>query len=116
MTEVNHRVSKEASNKFFELGLKWFSKLEETKRNQGIRKPTAQFAHLRKKMYSKHVPPIKLDITYQHIESGEITHLEGLSATPTSKFPPSQYKKLLEVAYVEVKKITISFHSDNFKY
>lgn len=100
LNEVNHRVSKEASNKFWEISNRMFHQLYLAKENQGRKIP--QFPQLRTKLYENEVPDIKLSIGYECKETGEITVVEDVSSTPVSKFPPATYRKLYETAYVSV--------------
>ena len=95
-------MSKEASNSFFELGKKWFFDLFEAKARQGISSKTPQFVHLRRMMYKKYVPKVYLEISYMMKSTKEITTLRDLESTPLSRFPPNEYKKLYEIAYVKV--------------
>lgn len=61
-----------------------------------------QISHLRDKMYETKVPPVKMEIGFQNKASGEVTVLEDVHSSPVSRFPPSTYKCLYEIAYVDV--------------
>lgn len=98
MIEINHRVSKEASNLFWRLGNALFHDLHLAR---GQRKRVPQFPHLRNKLYDTKVPKVNLKIGYQSKEDGEITVFEG-TRDPVSRFPPHTYKRIYEIAWVDV--------------
>ena len=100
--ELLHRVSKEASNSFFELGKKWFFPLFEAKRLEGVTKNSPQFVHIRRQLYKKRIPPVLLEVAYKNNDTGEINVLKDLQSIPISKYPRSEYTKLYESAYVKV--------------
>lgn len=104
VTEIQHHVSKAASDAFFELGKKWFHVLFEAKYREGVSKKTPQFVHIRRRLYDKYTPPVRMEIGYRNKESGLVEIQKDLLSTPTSKFPPSQFQKLYEIASVEVIK------------
>ena len=99
LQEVNHRISKEASNSLWRLANDSFHQMYLAKANQGRKIP--QLPHLRRKVYDDNLPPIKMAIAYQSKEDGEITVVE-VESNPVSKFPPSRYRKLYEIASVKV--------------
>lgn len=105
MIEVDHHVSKEATNCFFDAGKKWFSLLERAKTTQGVGAKTPTFAHLRKKLYDAKVPKISMEISYKHRITGEITTVKDVESTPVGKYPRHEYEKLYESASVEVKQL-----------
>lgn len=95
-------MSKTASNQYFELGKKYFSKLFKAKNDEGITRRTPKFVHLRRQLEKTKVPKISMEIKYRNKETGEVTTLEDVESTPTSGFPPDKYEKLYEKASVEV--------------
>lgn len=99
--ESDHRISKQASNCFFDLGKKWFYELFDAKRREGIFKETPKFVSIRRKL-NKKLPDISLDFRYKHKVTGEIVELKDLESTPTGKYPPNEYDKLCEIASVKV--------------
>ena len=101
--EVNHHVSKVASEAFWNLGKKWFHHLFRTKEIQGVLRKTPTFVHIRRQFYKKYVPPVQMDVAYQNKENGELTILEGTEVIPRNRFPASQFHKLWEIGHVEVK-------------
>lgn len=101
VAEVDHRVSKEASDDFFKIGLKWFPILHEAKIREGVSTKTPQFTHIRRTLHKKKVPPIHLEIGYKHKVTGEVIVVED-ECTPKSRFPPQQYEKTHEIASVKV--------------
>ena len=102
LVEMDHRVSKEASNCFFEVAKKWIWKLYHAKNLEGIVANTPQFVNIRRQLFARFVPPISLSFGYRHKESGEITVLEDLESTPFMRFPRTEYTKLYEIASVKV--------------
>ena len=109
--EIHHRMSQEASNALFEVARKWFFKLFKAKFDEGIAREPPQFVHLRRQLYKKKVPPVHLEVSYQNKETDEIVTLKDLESTPTSRFPPNQFVKLYESAYVKVFKSNYYFLS-----
>lgn len=99
---MHHRVSKEASNAFFEIGKKWFHLLIEAKEKEGKAGDILQFVHLRRLLHKKHVPRIDMEVGYVHKISGEETVVENVEHMPVSKFPPNEYLKKYEIASVKV--------------
>ena len=100
--EVGHRVSKVASEAFWELGKEWFRRLFESKKRQNIRRKTPTFIHLRRQMYKNYVPPIYIELGYLNKDNGELTIIEDTTITPTKQFPSHRFKKLWEIAHVKV--------------
>ena len=101
-TEVDHHVSKAASNSFWKVADKCFHKLYEAKEREGITRKVPQFMHARKKIYEKMNPEISMQVAYKHKETGEITVVDSVDSTPASQYPPNVYTKIFEVASVEV--------------
>ena len=109
-TELAHNMSNEASNRLFEVGKKWFHKLFQAKKDEGVSSRVPQFVHLRRQLTDKFCPEVSLEFLYKHKETGVITTTDKCTSTPISMFPPSEYEKLCEVASVKVIKFnTISF-------
>lgn len=103
--EINHEVSKTASNAFWDLAKLWFHRLFRAKEIQKVKKKTPTFEHIRKTLHDKYVPPIKMEFSYKDRETGEVIITENLSKNPNSQFPVQQYKKLWETAHVEVTSV-----------
>lgn len=101
-SELNHHVSKEASNSFFELGKKWFGSLLEAKQREGVMTNIPQLVHLRRVLSDKNVPPVSLEFSYTNKTTGEVHNLEDIQSTPTSQFPPNHFVKNYEIASVKV--------------
>ena len=104
ITEIDHCVSKTASNAFWELASKRFPPLYAAKEREG-KKKIPQFKQARQSLYNSKVPPITLEVAYIHKASREITVRTGTS-TPSSQFPPNVYSKLYEAASVKVMSIS----------
>ena len=63
-----------------------------------------QISHLREKLSDTKVPPVWMEIGYQNKDDGEVTVVKDVESCPVSRFPPSTYKRLYEVASVDVSK------------
>ena len=100
LVEIEHRVSKKASNEFWRLSNTMFHQMYIAKGNRGRSIP--QISHLREKLYKDYVPPVHMDVGYESKDNGDVTVLKDISSIPVSKFPPSQFRKLYEIAYVDV--------------
>ena len=100
--EANHKVSKVATDAFWSLGKEWFHRMFVAKNQQRVKKKTPCFPHIRRTLDKKYVPPIKMSIAYKHNESGEVTVVEDTLVTPRNRFPSNQYKKMWEIAHVQV--------------
>ena len=109
LIEIEHRVSKKASNEFWRLSNTMFHQMYIAKGNRGRNIP--QISHLREKLYKDYVPPVHMDLGYQPKYTGDVTVLNDVSSIPVSKFPPSQYRKSYEIAYVDVSiPLSLSYH------
>ena len=53
-------------------------------------------------MYADKVPPVRMDVGYVSKETGVETVLKDIEHIPVSRFPAGQYRKLYEIASVEV--------------
>lgn len=100
MTEINHKVSKEASSRFWRIANDMFHRMYVMKGDRGKKIP--QFQSLRDKMYMEDIPVVKMEVAFQSKEDGEVTILEEVISIPISKFPPSGYNRLYEIASVDV--------------
>lgn len=97
MVEVNHHVSKTATELFWKVALKFFPKLRSAAETQ----KTYQFKTIRKKLYEEKVPNIFMEIGYKNRSTGEVEVVHDAS-TPVKQFPPNQYEKLYEIATLKV--------------
>lgn len=105
--ELGHKASKAASDEFWELSKKFFSKLYRLKIEEMIYKDVPQFTCQRRKLYNQYVPKVSMEFGYEHKETKEITVIHS-EKTPVSRFNPQEYTKLYEAATVKVKKISSS--------
>ena len=101
LIEINHAVSKEGSNLFWELANNLFHRLYVAKGDGGRKIP--QFSQLRNNLYDNMTPTVHMKIAYQSKESGEVTEVDDVTSIPVSRFPPSTYKRLYEIASVNVR-------------
>ena len=106
VTEVDHHVSKSASNAFWKLSNKYFHRVYLAKEREGRTKKIPQFKQVRETLYAKKVPPISVEVAYKNNTTGEVVVEKG-TTTPTSQYPPNLYCKLYEMATVKVMMILI---------
>ena len=99
--ELSHQVSKVASGAFWEVGKSWFQRMFQAKELQQIQRKTPSFLHIRRQMYSSMVPKLHTETGYQSKDTGIVTVVRD-SAVPRDQYPPHEYSKVWEVAYVEV--------------
>ena len=105
--EIDHRTSKEATDSFWRLASEAFPALYRAKVDGMVHKDIPQFTSIRRKLNKKHVPKISMEIGYRNKESQEIVVVEA-EKTPRSRFNPTQFEKVYEVAKVEVNNIHLS--------
>ena len=105
--EIHHKVSKEASNYFWRIANERFHELYVAKGNRSRKIP--QFSHLREQLYHKKVPRVNMEIGYKAKEDGEVTVVKDATSTPVSKFPPCTYRRLYEIASVDVSMLLCLF-------
>ena len=99
--ELCHNVSNSASDAFWELATSHVYNMFKVKNDAGIKKKTPQFSHLRKKLSARYCLPVRLDFIYKCNSTGRLTKVLDSSKTPTSRFPPSSYTKVLEIGTVK---------------
>lgn len=78
-----------------------FHQMYVAKGNLGKKIP--QFDHIRQNLYDNNTPKVHMEIGYQSKEDGELTILDNVETIPVSRFPPSHYKRLYEIASVDVR-------------
>ena len=98
LTEINHKVSKEASNLFWKISNDHFHNVYVARGGKKV----PQFQQLRNKLYDEKVPCIKMDVGFQCKETGEITVLKDVTTISSSRYPPCSYRRLYEIASVDV--------------
>ena len=64
-------------------------------------KKVPQFSHIRDNLYKTKVPPVNLEIGFKS-KDGEITVLKDVTTAPNSRYPPSSFDRLYEIASVDV--------------
>ena len=102
LLELQHCVSKEASNEFWKLATKFMPRLYELKQLQQIHRAPQQFPHIRRQLNRTHVPKISLDYGFKNKQTGEIIEVKNLEVDPVSRFPSSTHIKLYEIASIKV--------------
>ena len=113
LTELEHTVSKTASNAFWSAAFKFIPPLIEAKSVQNITRKVPTFNHIRRTLHRNLTPDVNLEIGYRCNTSNEVTVVNAKSM-PRSKFPGQQYEKLYEVATVKVIYPNKSFARRNF--
>ena len=97
LAEIDHCVSKSASEAFWKIGLMYFTKLA----NAARKKKTPLFKSIRTKMYDDLLPPVGLEIAYKNKSNGEIVTIND-TITQVKRFPPDKYEKIYEIGTVKV--------------
>lgn len=98
LIEIDHSVSKCASENFWKTGLQYFHRLH----TAYGRKRTSQFNSIRRQMYKDKIPDIDIEIAYKEKASGEVVMVND-TVTPVKRFPQSRYEKLYEIGTVQVR-------------
>lgn len=106
LAEIDHCVSKTASEEFWKLGLKFFPILHGA---LGRKKKTPQFKTIRRRMHDELVPKIELEIAYKNRSSGEIKIIKD-TKTPSKQYNSASYEKLYEIGTVKVMKKPIPYN------
>lgn len=99
--ELDHNVSKSATDAFWKLSCDRMPGLFRAKEIEQIRKKVPQFTHIRRSIYDKKSPDVDLQIGYANKMTGEVTEVNS-NVTPTSQYPRSDYQKVYEIASVKV--------------
>ena len=99
--EVDHRVSKVASEAFWSLAKTWFHLMFKAKEIEKNNRKTPSFVHIRRQFHKKYVPPITLKFGFKDKETGAVSIVHD-TVTPKNRFPPNRFEKLWEVASVQV--------------
>lgn len=101
MVEIDHNVSKTATDCFWELACKKMHQLMDTKKRNGVKRKTPQFQQIRKILNEK-VPDVNMEIGFIDKVSGELHIERNLEHTPLRQYPPSQFRKAYEIATIKV--------------
>ena len=100
LTEIEHSVSKSASEMFWRIAMENFPKVKSAQEKEK-KKKIPQFQSVRNHMYDNLLPPIDLEIAYKNRETGIIQIVKDTN-TPLKKFPPSKFDKLYEIGTIKV--------------
>ena len=100
LAENKNLVSKTASETFWKIGLKYFSKLQTA---PGWKR-TPQFKTIRKHMYDEKVPTDNLEIAYKEKSSGQVVIVKD-TITPMKNYSPANYEKMYEIGTIKVSSI-----------
>lgn len=111
-TELEHTVSKVASNLFWSVAFKYIPKLLHVRELQRVKRKIPQFNQVRRTLHNKHTPAVDLEIGYKSKDSEEVIVVED-TACPKSRFPPDQFDKLYEIATVKVNNKKIGSNNSN---
>ena len=101
LTEIGHEVSKVCSDKFWAIAMKGMHLLYVSKERQKIKRKVPQFTQIRKKMYDDHSPKVEMQVAFKEKTTGNITVVND-SKTPLGNYPATQFKKIYEIASVDV--------------
>ena len=102
IVELDHCVSKAASDAYWKLALKHFHGLLEAKKEEKITRKTPQFTHVRRTLRKKFVPPITMELGYRNTNTNEESHIVSTNI-PRNQFPKPDYTQLYEIASVKVR-------------
>ena len=97
VVELNHTVSKTASNAFWRIATSLVPILFETKKRLGISRKTPQFVHLRRKLHKQFLPTIHHTTAYQDKDSLDIVEVPGHDSNLNNS-----HIKIFETASVSV--------------
>lgn len=97
--EINHHVSKTATNAFWMLTFKHIKELCHAMECDNDKIP--QFGHIRNQLYDAKVPKVDMQIGYINKTTGQLSIVDA-EKTPVSKFPPKDFSKVYEIAQVKV--------------
>ena len=100
-TELDHHVSKTATDIFWRLACTKIVKLFEIKSRQNIKRKLPQFQQIRRNLCNN-IPPIKMELGFINKETGQLEIHENLDKTPVKRFPPSKFQKAYEISSIEV--------------
>ena len=103
LIEINHKVSKTATDLFWKIGLIYFPKLRAT-----ANKKTCQFKTIRRKIYDDCIPEINMEIGYKKLTTGEL-QVVNEKYTPVKQYSPKEYEKLFEIASIKVSSVKSIF-------
>lgn len=108
-TQLTHKVSGKATNEFWNLTMEYMPKLLEFKKREGRTKNIPRFIHLRRQLYTKFCPKVKMEFAFRKkIDGSIIKHTS--SAAPLKAFQLNQeYEKLYEIASIKVRSHSVSF-------
>ena len=104
--ELRHRVSKTASNLFWDLSRTCFHRLFRAKDLQSIKKKTLSFLHIRKKLHQERVPPVHMEMAFQNKDTGVVSVVRD-TKTRKNEFQSHEFQKLWEIGHVEVTLFSI---------
>ena len=101
LAEVDHTISKLASNKLWKLAFHFIPRLMQARSLENVTKKVPQFNHIRKCLYDKRTPTVNLEIAYKNKNTDEVVIVQD-TKTPKSRFPPDTFDKMYEMASVKV--------------
>ena len=108
LVELNHTVSKAATDAFWQIATSLIPSLYNTKDNLGITRKTPQFVHIRRKLQAKFLPKIHHSTSYQDDNTNEIVGDMEFN-------PNNSQKKVFETASVKVILITADANNNRSK-
>ena len=102
VNEITHKVSKTASNQFWQLAMESIPAISRKRQGEGLTKKVNGFIAKRRKLVSENSPEILMDIGYINKSNGQLEIVRDVKTTPVAKYPPSLYRKAYEIARVKV--------------
>lgn len=102
LTQLTHKVSARATNRFWDESMKFMPKLLELRSLQAPQKKIPKFINQRRKLYSDKCPEVKMEFAFKHKSTGVIKKVESSSAPLKALQHNENYIKLYEIASVKV--------------
>lgn len=99
---LTHHVSLAATSSFWRLSLKYFHKMLEMKKDEGIERKIPQYLQVRKNVYKNLCPDVKMRFAFLNKTDNSIVYVNA-EETPLSQYQRDpKYQKLYEEAHIEV--------------
>ena len=106
--QLTHQVSLKATDKYWQLSLKWMPRLLAAKNRQNLKRKIPKFQNQRNKFFNRECPRIGMNFVYKHNDTGEIKYVNDVDTAPKKRFDQDpHYTKLYETAFIQVITITI---------
>ena len=101
--QLTHKVSLNATDKFWSVALRYMGRLLNSKKNQNIKRKIPQFTNQRRKLFREDCPTVHMKFAYKHNSTDDVVVVENVDYAPICKYENnSSNTKLYEEAYVKV--------------